>query len=105
MNHAIEKFENAKRSIENEIVYENPMLFVNVCNMLGNCYLTLARSATKVEAGPLLSSALDNFESSLCLINRIEPEGIPSNMVGKICLNIALIRAELGFHEEAVIMN
>lgn len=26
-------------------------------------------------------------------------------MVGKICLNIALIRAELGYHEQAVIMN
>lgn len=33
------------------------------------------------------------------------PEGLPQDMVGKICLNIALIRAELGFHEEAVIMN
>ena len=36
---AIEKFENAKQSIENEIVYEHPMLFVNICNLLGNCYL------------------------------------------------------------------
>jgi DUF438 domain-containing protein len=36
---AIEKFENTKRSIENEIVYENPMILVNICNQLGNCYL------------------------------------------------------------------
>lgn len=43
IQHAIDKFENAKRSIENEIVYENPMLFVNVCNQLGNCYLMAAQ--------------------------------------------------------------
>ena len=43
LKHAIEKFENAKKSIENEIVYENPMLFVNICNQLGNCYLNTDR--------------------------------------------------------------
>ena len=31
-------------------------------------------------------------------------EDLPQGMIGKICLNIALIRAELGCHEEAVIM-
>jgi len=39
MDHAIAKFESTKRQIENEIVYENPLLFVNVCNQLGNCWL------------------------------------------------------------------
>ena len=39
MKDAINKFENTKRAIENEIVYENPLLFVNVCNLLGNCYM------------------------------------------------------------------
>jgi len=39
VRHAIEKFENVKKSIESEIVYDDPMLFVNVCNQLGNCYL------------------------------------------------------------------
>ena len=32
LQHAIDKFENTKKSVENEIVYENPLLFVNVCN-------------------------------------------------------------------------
>ena len=32
LQHAIDKFENAKKCVENEIVYENPMLFINVCN-------------------------------------------------------------------------
>lgn len=49
IQHAIDKFENAKRAIENEIVYENPMLFVNVCNQLGNCYLIGVQHANKAE--------------------------------------------------------
>ena len=61
---AIEKFENTKRSIENEIVYENPMILVNICNQLGNCYLRTKK----------LDYALDNFETSLCLINKVENE-------------------------------
>ena len=87
---AIEKFENTKRSIENEIVYENPMILVNICNQLGNCYLRTKK----------LDNALDNFETSLCLINKVEnekrhgdqSEAINPLVVAKICLNIALIR-------------
>ena len=61
---AIDKFENAKKSIENEIVYEHPMLFVNICNLLGNCYLKQNN----------IKRALENFEASLVLINKIENE-------------------------------
>jgi hypothetical protein len=32
VDNAIEKYENTKKSIEQEIVFENPMLFVNICN-------------------------------------------------------------------------
>lgn len=32
IEHATEKFENVKKTIENEIIYENPLLYVNVCN-------------------------------------------------------------------------
>ena len=42
--HAIDKFENVKKAVESEIVYENPLLFVNVCNQLGNCYLLLGQT-------------------------------------------------------------
>ena len=49
---AIDKFENAKLSIENEIVYEHPLLFVNICNLLGNCYIKVGN----------LGRALQNFE-------------------------------------------
>jgi len=89
IKHAIEKFENAKKSIENEIVYENPMLFVNICNQLGNCYLTDGR----------LEKALDNFELSLGMIKKVEEERTsieqPTNplIVAKLCLNIALIKS------------
>ena len=36
---AIDKFLAVKKQIEDEIIYENPTLYLNVCNMLGNCYL------------------------------------------------------------------
>jgi len=92
---AIQKFENAKFSIENEIVYENPMVYVNICNQLANCYLqTKDKDLTK---------ALENFELSLCMINKMEaekavdgfdgPQQISPLIVAKICLNIALIRS------------
>ena len=41
---AIEKFDNVKRNIESEIVYESPLLFVNVCNQLANCHLLKGRT-------------------------------------------------------------
>ena len=108
--HAIDKFESTKTLIENEIVYENPLLFINVCNQLGNCYLSLAINPQKTENRmDLFEKALDNFESSLCLINRMDDKStdqlINNVLVGKICLNIALIRSQLGNHHESVIMH
>ena len=104
--HAIEKFENAKSSIENEIVYENPLMYINICNQLGNCYL---------QNEPVsLHRALDNFEFSLCMISKLESEDrmgevnsdqISSALVSKVCMNIALIRSELGHFEESVYMH
>ncbi len=61
IDHAIDKFENVKKTIENEIVYENPMLYVNVCNQLGNCFLLKQN----------LQRAINHFEVSLCMINKI----------------------------------
>ena len=52
IDQALDKFENVKRNIETEIVYENPYLFVNVCNQLANCYLLKSR----------MKMALENFE-------------------------------------------
>jgi tetratricopeptide (TPR) repeat protein len=78
---AVDKFENTKRAIENEIVYENPLLFVNICNLLGNCYLQQNQ----------LKKALDNYESSLCLINRMVENEVSPEFTGKLCLNIAMI--------------
>ena len=48
--HAIDKFENTKKAVENEIVFENPLLFVNICNQLGNCYLKIAREQKTKES-------------------------------------------------------
>ena len=32
VDEALAKFENVRRTIESEIVYENPLLVINVCN-------------------------------------------------------------------------
>jgi tetratricopeptide (TPR) repeat protein len=61
IDQAIDKFENVKRSILNEIVYDNPLVFVNVCNQLGNCFL----------AKKFQKQALENFELSLSMINAL----------------------------------
>lgn len=77
------------------------MLFVNICNQLGNCYLTDGR----------LEKALDNFELSLCMINKLEEERAsldePTNplVVAKLCLNVALLYSQFGNLEEAVNMH
>ena len=52
-----------------------------------------------------MKTALDNFESSLCLINRMVESDLPDGVVSKICLNIALIQTELENHSQAVVMN
>ena len=36
---AIEKFEKVKREIKQEVVFDKPLLYINICNQLGNCYL------------------------------------------------------------------
>ena len=51
LKHAIAKFESTKRQIENEIVYENPVLFVNVCYKLGSCWLEQAKQSGPREEG------------------------------------------------------
>ena len=85
IDHAINKFESTKKQIENEIVYENPYLFIELCTQLANCWLKKAKEKFNFEINDLcrsepyegskkemIISALDNFESALCLINRVE---------------------------------
>jgi len=54
----------------------------------------------------MYNSALDNFESSLCLINRMSEADaqISFKVKGKICLNIGLIRAQFDSPQEAIVM-
>ena len=49
---------------------------------------------------------MDNFESALCLINRMSDadEQISLKVKSKICLNIGLIRSHFGSSMEAIIM-
>jgi hypothetical protein len=48
------------------------MLFVNICNQLGNCYLTDGR----------LEKALDNFELSLGMIKKVEEKIVKNGEAG-----------------------
>lgn len=110
IDHAIDKFQNVKKTIENEIIYENPMLYVNVCNQLGNCFLLKQN----------LKRAVSHFEISLSMINKLQSEKIAEAgmkpdaenfdkisplIISKICLNIAIIRSQMGNHQEAVFMH
>lgn len=110
MKHAIAKFESTKRQIENEIVYENPVLFVNVCYKLGSCWLQQAKdsglSADDPARQSMMTAAMDNFESALCLINRMSDADaqISLKVKSKICLNIGLIRSHFDSPMEAIIM-
>lgn len=110
LKHAIQKFESTKRQIENEIVYENPALFINVCYKLGCCWLEQAKqkgpSQEAENRNQMMTAAMDNFESALCLINRMndQEQQISLKVKSKICLNIALIRSNFDSPMEAVIM-
>lgn len=110
LKHAIAKFESTKRQIEGEIVYENPVLFVDVCYKLGCCWLEHAKQRSLQETAEskkqMMTAALDNFESALCLINRMGDADaqISQKTKSKICLNIGLIRSHFETPMEAVIM-
>ena len=58
---AVYKFEGVKKKIEAEVVFDKPILFINVCNQLGNCYLRVGN----------LMAAKENFEQSLRLILKV----------------------------------
>lgn len=53
-----------------------------------------------------MTAAMDNFESALCLINRMSDadEQISLKVKSKICLNIGLIRSHFDNPMEAIIM-
>ena len=38
---AIDKFEAVRHRIESEVVFDKPVMLINVYNMLGNCYLKM----------------------------------------------------------------
>ena len=78
------------------------MVYVNICNQLANCYLLIPDKD--------LDKALENFELSLSMIHKMEREQpetaqVSPLVVGKICLNIALIRSQCGDVAEAVLMH
>ena len=68
---------------------------MNVCNQLGNCYLRVDE----------LNSALDNFETSLALIQRNEPGFVNENIISKICSNIAMISGAKGYLNDCIKMH
>lgn len=38
---AVEKYESIKRKIQHDIVFDKPIMLINILNSLGNCYLRL----------------------------------------------------------------
>ena len=80
---ATQKFEGVKRKIEAEVIFDKPILFINICNQLGNCYLKDGN----------LEAAKDNFEQSLRLIQKVDKtsDKISDAIVAKIYLNLGII--------------
>lgn len=77
---ATDKFEAVKNEISKELVFDRPLIYVNVCNQLGNCYMKC----------DYLDQALDNYQTSLYLISKLEDkEQIDELIKAKICQNIA----------------
>jgi hypothetical protein len=66
------------------VVYENPQLFINICNLLGNCYIKLAVNEEYYKL------ALDNFESSLALLEEFDDQD--TSILKILCLNAAILR-------------
>ena len=83
MADAIQKFEGVKRKIEAEVIFDKPILFINICNQLGNCYLK----------GGSLDAAKENFEQSLRLIQKVDKtsDKINDAIIAKIYLNLGII--------------
>ena len=59
---AAEKYETVKRRIQAEVVFDKPVMLINTCNQLGNCYLRLNQE----------TKARENFEQSLVLIEKLQ---------------------------------
>jgi len=64
-------------------VFDKPVLFINTCNQLGNCYLNIRD----------LENAKENFEKSLLLIKKLDSttERVDDAIVSKIYLNLGII--------------
>ena len=94
---AIQKFEGVKRKIEAEVVFDKPILFINICNQLGNCYL---------KAGSL-SAAKETFEQSLRLIQKLDgtADKIGDDIVAKIYLNLGIIATSCNKHDQALYLH
>ena len=88
--------------MESLVIFEDSVLYINVCNQLGNCYFKLNDT----------DRALENLQLSLLSIHKIRGklgEGIASPiddlMIAKICRNIAIIANLKGYINDAIKMN
>jgi len=58
---AVEHYELIKRDMETLVIFEDSVLYIHVCNQLGNCYYKLNE----------LDKALENLQISLLQIHKI----------------------------------
>jgi catabolite regulation protein CreA len=68
------------------VVFDKPIMLVNVCNQLGNCYLSDKN----------ISLAKENFEQSLVLIWKLDKttERVSDKVISAIYLNLAIIASQ-----------
>ena len=99
---AIDLYETIKRDMESLVIFEDSVLYINLCNQLGNCYFKLNDT----------DRALENLQLSLLSIHKIRGKSsqesmspIDDLMIAKICRNIAIIAELKGYINDAIKMN
>ena len=95
-------YEVIKRDLEGLVIFEDSVLYIHVCNQLGNCYHKLGDA----------DKALDHLQLSLQSIQKVrgsansdEPSVIDDMMTAKICRNIAVIAEMKGYLNDSIKMN
>lgn len=85
---AIKKFESVKHKILSEVVFDKPILLINILCQMGNCHLKLDS----------LRQARTLYTEALGLVQKLEftSERVKPDLVSTIYLNMAAISSKEG---------
>ena len=85
--------------MESLIIFEDSVLYIHVCNQLGNCYFKIGD----------MDKALENLQLSLLSIHNNKgdesKQRVDHLITAKICRNIAIMADMKGYHNDCIKMN